>query len=79
MNTDRTIRTDRRASLSLEGQWHGPGIVANTSKPFRRDSEWPEPTRLQRLLDVVSPDFIGALITIGIVVGICAYAAWVAL
>lgn len=60
MNT-KPFKSDRQVALAQQWARIGAGRVANASKPFRRDSEWPQPTRLQRLVDVLSPDFYVAL------------------
>ncbi|MDE2103496.1 MAG: hypothetical protein KGL39_40020 [Patescibacteria group bacterium] len=77
MKSDRTIRTDRRASLSLEGQWHGPGRVANTSAPFRKESER-QSGKWHAFFDR-SPDFWAFIFTAAVVTAIGLLAVWVAL
>lgn len=73
MNADRTIRTERRASLSLEGQWHGPGRVANASKPFTGASDREAARSVWRSIFDRSPDFWGALGTLVVVVILWAF------
>lgn len=73
------MKSEREYRLELERQPIQAGRIANTSKPFHSETEWPQPTRFERLTDYFSPDFWAFLGTAIVTICLGLLAIWVAL